>query len=238
VHLLRINLRENHFRCKYQINIGQFVKGFLDMRKYFVAMASLVAISVAASANAETTKKVDYDCALFNECANDSDIDRGKTKGFSMAGTAAPAPVARPAVKSAPVAAARRPTQMAMNTRTAPAAPVSAASGVDLALNFVTGSSDLTPGARASANRLAAAMMRPDRLSTRFVIEGHTDAVGTRESNLDLSRRRADAVVSYLKAKGVDSKRFEIYGYGFDRPISGLSALNGANRRVVAKPIK
>jgi OmpA-OmpF porin, OOP family len=208
------------------------------MRKIILALTSVIAIGAVTTARAETTKKVDYDCALFNECSNDSDVDRGKTKGFSMAGVAAQTQVARPVVKVAPPTGVRQPTRMAVNTRPAAVAPVSAASGVDLALNFITGSAELTPGARASADRLAAAMMKPDRLGARFVIEGHTDAVGSRESNMDLSHRRADAVVAYLKAKGVDSKRFEVYGYGFDRPIAGLSALNGANRRVVAKRIR
>jgi OmpA-OmpF porin, OOP family len=208
------------------------------MRKLTIALASMIAIGAVTTARAETTKKVDYDCALFNECVDGSDIDRGKTKGFSMAGVAAPAQVARPVVKTASPMGARQTARVAPVMRPVAVAPVSAASGVDLALNFVTGSANLTPGAQASANRLAAAMMKPDRLGTRFVIEGHTDAVGSRESNLDLSRRRADAVVAYLKAKGVDAKRFEVNGYGFDRPIAGLSALNGANRRVVAKPIR
>ena len=81
-------------------------------------------------------------------------------------------------------------------------------------------------------------MMKPERLSTRFMIEGHTDAVGSRESNLDLSRRRAAAVVNYLALKGIDAKRFEVMGYGFDRPVPGASSKSAANRRVVAKPIQ
>ena len=208
------------------------------MRKLEILLASIAAMAVGSAAQAEPAKSVDYDCALFDECADSGPvIDRGKTKGFSMAGTAVK--MAAPSnVKPMAAGTGRAPTRLAMNTRVAPVAHASAASGVDLQLNFVTGSADLTAGAQAAASRLATAMLRPDRLSTRFMIEGHTDAVGTRESNLDLSRRRANAVVSYLKAKGVDSRRFEVQGYGFDRPIAGTSALNGANRRVVAKAIR
>lgn len=213
------------------------------MRTISLTIVSMAALLSSVAAKAEQTKPVDYDCALFNECGetagNGPVIDRGKTKGFSMAGAItraeAPKPVAR--VGAAPVQRPR-PAAVAMMARVPVAAPMSAASGVDLQLTFVSGRADLTPGARASADRLAAAMSRPERLATRFMIEGHTDAVGDRESNLELSRRRAAAVVGYLSAKGVDANRFEVAGYGSDRPLPGVSALAGANRRVVAKAIK
>ncbi len=212
------------------------------MRKLTLVMASMVALGTASMARAEQAAPVDYDCALFNECGDSVGPDRGNTKGFSMAGVRPAVEVAkpvaqRPVVGAAPVA--QRPKLAATPRPARPQmAPASAAAGVDLQLNFMTNSAELTPGARASADRLAAAMMKPDRLSTRFMIEGHTDAVGSREANLDLSRRRAEAVVAFLAAKGVDTKRFEVAGYGFDRPLPGTSALNGANRRVVAKAIK
>ena len=207
----------------------------LNMRIFAIASASLVAIVSVPAAHA---KAVDYDCALFQECADSGPVtDRRKTKGFSMAGTTAAMASSSNVKARTPMGTTRTQPQLRTNQRQAQMASASAASGVDLQLNFVTGSADLTPGAQAAASRLATAMMRPGRLSTRFTIEGHTDAVGSRESNLDLSRRRAEAVVGYLKAKGVDPKRFEVEGYGFDRPIAGTSALNGVNRRVTAKAI-
>ena len=51
--------------------------------------------------------------------------------------------------------------------------------------------------------------------SIKFVIEGHTDAIGTEDYNFDLSQRRAQAVLSYLIEKGLDKKRFTISGKGF-----------------------
>ncbi|MBE2248825.1 MAG: OmpA family protein [Myxococcus sp.] len=51
------------------------------------------------------------------------------------------------------------------------------------------------------------------------LIEGHTDNVGPRDFNIDLSRRRAKAVEDYLIAKGIDKKRLRSDGFGFDRPI-------------------
>ena len=213
------------------------------MRTITLTMVSMVAILSSTAARAEQVKPVDYDCALFNECSetagNGPVIDRGKTKGFSMAGAITRAEAPKPAARVGAVPVQRpRPAAVAMMARAPVAAPMSAASGVDLQLNFISGSADLTPGARASADRLAAAMARPDRLATRFTIEGHTDAVGNPAANLDLSKRRAAAVVSYLAGKGVDTKRFVVEGYGSARPLPGMSAMAGANRRVVAKAIK
>lgn len=51
-------------------------------------------------------------------------------------------------------------------------------------------------------------------------IEGHTDNVGSREININLSKRRAKAVETYLIGKGIAAKRLRSEGFGFDRPIA------------------
>jgi len=51
-------------------------------------------------------------------------------------------------------------------------------------------------------------------------VEGHTDNVGSRAYNLDLSKRRAQAVVDYLISKGIDAGRLESEGFGFDKPVA------------------
>jgi outer membrane protein OmpA-like peptidoglycan-associated protein len=68
-------------------------------------------------------------------------------------------------------------------------------------------------------------------------VEGHTDNKGTAPYNLDLSRRRAAAVVEYLVQHGIDRKRLLSAGYGFERPIAdNATALGRAkNRRVEFK---
>lgn len=65
-------------------------------------------------------------------------------------------------------------------------------------------------------------------------VEGHTDSVGSRTYNLDLSQRRATSVVKALIARGVPAARLQPVGYGFDRPVaSNATALGRAkNRRV------
>lgn len=52
------------------------------------------------------------------------------------------------------------------------------------------------------------------------LIEGHTDNVGSRDANVNLSKRRAGAVVKYLVTKGISQKRLRSEGYGFDKPIA------------------
>ena len=55
--------------------------------------------------------------------------------------------------------------------------------------------------------------------SVRLSIEGHCDERGTREYNLALGARRANAVKEYLVAQGVSAARLETISYGKERPI-------------------
>ncbi|MDY7228793.1 OmpA family protein [Hyalangium rubrum] len=66
------------------------------------------------------------------------------------------------------------------------------------------------------------------------LIEGHTDNVGSRNYNVDLSQRRAKAVMEYLVGKGIARKRLSAKGFGFDRPITDNATPLGRakNRRV------
>ncbi len=68
----------------------------------------------------------------------------------------------------------------------------------------------------------------------RVRVEGHTDAEGNPERNIDLSYRRAKAVVEYLKARGVPASRLEYAGYGGQKPLADNSSPEGRalNRRV------
>jgi outer membrane protein OmpA-like peptidoglycan-associated protein len=102
----------------------------------------------------------------------------------------------------------------------------------DLRVTFVTGSAELTEAGQREAQKFAAALSSPLLQGMRFTIEGHTDAVGSRAANQDLSRRRASAVVDYLVGKGIDRSRFDTVGYGSDRPLDGISPTAAANRRV------
>jgi peptidoglycan-associated lipoprotein len=55
---------------------------------------------------------------------------------------------------------------------------------------------------------------------TRVLVEGHCDERGTREYNLALGERRANAIKQYLVAQGVDAGSVETISYGKERPIA------------------
>ena len=67
------------------------------------------------------------------------------------------------------------------------------------------------------------------------VIEGHADEQGTREYNLALGARRANAVREYLISRGVAGSRLKTISYGKERPIEICSeeACYAKNRRAV-----
>jgi peptidoglycan-associated lipoprotein len=92
--------------------------------------------------------------------------------------------------------------------------------------------SDLSAEARAAlvhhANYLKA------NPSTRYRLEGHADERGTREYNLALGERRAQAIERYLQVQGVSSNQLETISYGEENPVDpGISeAAYAKNRRV------
>jgi len=73
-----------------------------------------------------------------------------------------------------------------------------------------------------------------DNPELRVEIEGHTDNIGSRDYNLDLSQRRAETVRRYLAQHGVAADRMTAQGYGFDRPVASNESAEGRarNRRV------
>ena len=72
-----------------------------------------------------------------------------------------------------------------------------------------------------------------DNESIRITIAGHADERGTREYNLALGQRRANAVKDYFVLNGIDSNRISVKSYGEERPISSGSdeASYSKNRR-------
>ncbi len=71
----------------------------------------------------------------------------------------------------------------------------------------------------------------------RAIIEGHTDNIGSDNSNLTLSNNRAKSVIEYLVNKGIAINRLSPKGYGASQPIANNSTSEGRakNRRVVIR---
>ena len=107
------------------------------------------------------------------------------------------------------------------------------ASGVPDRVFFATNESVLTTRARDTLRKQAAWMRKNSDLT--FVIEGHADERGTREYNLALGERRANAAKDYLMTYGVDGNRLSVISYGKERPVdSGSNPLSWSkNRRSV-----
>lgn len=153
------------------------------------------------------------------------------TRGFSLARpTTAPAA----STPAAPAAAGNRAPAMASN-RAAPARPrANPGGGYDLNVTFRSGSADLTSAFKSRATMFASALQDPRLAGRRVRIEGHTDSVGSPDSNRDLSQRRARTVADLLIASGVDASRLDVAGFGSSQPLPGLPGTAGAQRRVVA----
>ncbi len=103
-------------------------------------------------------------------------------------------------------------------------------------VNFDVDSDRLRPDAEPALEQILAALeARPDLSVT---VEGHTDSDASDAYNLDLSQRRADAVVAWLEGRGVATARLSALGKGESEPIADNETTAGkaANRRVEIQP--
>ena len=107
------------------------------------------------------------------------------------------------------------------------------ASGVPDRIFFATNKSSLTTASRATLRKQATYLRKNKSLNV--TIEGHADERGTREYNLALGERRANAAKDYLMTYGVSSDRITVISYGKERPVdSGSNPLAWSkNRRSV-----
>ena len=92
------------------------------------------------------------------------------------------------------------------------------ASGVPDRVFFATNKSSLTTKARETLRKQATFLRKNKKLNV--VIEGHADERGTREFNLALGERRANAVKDYLMTYGISGKRMSVISYGKERPVN------------------
>ena len=107
------------------------------------------------------------------------------------------------------------------------------AKGVPDRVFFATNESVLTTRSRDTLRKQAAWMRKNSSLN--FTIEGHADERGTREYNLALGERRANAAKDYLMTYGISGNRLSVISYGKERPVnSGSNPLAWSqNRRSV-----
>ena len=169
----------------------------------------------------------------------------GVTDCGSIARPDTGAAVAAPSAQSRNDADADRPTRRnrAGSTTVSAAHPRSAAAAADSSskpsisiqnIQFEFGSAKLEPESIETLRNLGNALNQGLDDQKLFLIEGHTDAVGTRVYNLELSRLRAQAVKEFLvNEMAVEASRLEVVGKGSAEPANRRNPYAPENRRVV-----
>lgn len=104
-------------------------------------------------------------------------------------------------------------------------------------LNFDTAKAEIKPVYYNTLNNVVNVLKQNSDL--RVEIQGHTDSVGDRAFNEDLSQRRAQAVVDYLVGQSIDAERLTAKGYGPAKPVDTNDTPQGRaqNRRVEINPL-
>jgi outer membrane protein OmpA-like peptidoglycan-associated protein len=99
-------------------------------------------------------------------------------------------------------------------------------------INFEFGKATLLPSSVDTLNTVAAGLLANPEI--KIEISGHTDNLGSDTYNIDLSKRRADAVKQFLVSKGIVEERIKTIGYGSKKPIATNKTTKGRakNRRI------
>lgn len=108
------------------------------------------------------------------------------------------------------------------------------------AINFATGSAQIPRSEYRKVESIARALdqISQRRRRARFLIEGHTDAIGSHESNQVLSERRAASLKRVLVEHfGVSPRMLETVGYGEDFLLVNTQQAEWRNRRVTLRRI-
>jgi len=106
-------------------------------------------------------------------------------------------------------------------------------------INFNTGSAEISNSSSKEVEKIYNLLVQAE--NTKITVVGHTDNVGNTDSNLILSKSRAQAVVNYLKQKGIPENRFQMVdGKGQNDPVADNNTASGKalNRRVVITFLK
>lgn len=98
-------------------------------------------------------------------------------------------------------------------------------------IRFQTSKADISPASHRLLDRLVETAGKCP--AARIRVEGHTDSSGARGTNQKLSQERAEAVVAYLRAKGIGAERLTAEGFGPDKPVANNKTPAGRekNRR-------
>lgn len=100
---------------------------------------------------------------------------------------------------------------------------------IDGRIAFASGTANIDSGSKDTLDAVAATIKaRPD--VEKIEVAGHTDDVGSKEANMTLSEKRAEAVVDYLVDQGISRTRLKAEGYGPEQPM--VPNISDRNRRM------
>ena len=114
-----------------------------------------------------------------------------------------------------------------------PIIPIDQLAQFTIAVEFDFGSARIRPDSFRAVGLMADALYHPYLMNYRFVVVGHTDGVGSREANLKLSERRAQAIRDALiNPFGISPARLEAVGMGEEQLLNSKNPAAAENRRV------
>jgi OmpA-OmpF porin, OOP family len=106
-------------------------------------------------------------------------------------------------------------------------------------LPFAFDSSEILEAAKSRLDALGVALQSPELLNERYIVSGHTDSAGRIDYNIDLSKKRAEAVKAYLVGKhGIATTRIVPIGKGSSELIDPSDPRAAANRRVMIEGLQ
>ena len=105
-------------------------------------------------------------------------------------------------------------------------------------IEFESGKAALTPSGMAILDQMSEAMKKLNGIKVEVI--GHTDNAGSRAGNLSLSQARAEAVKTYVTARGIHPDSIAVSGEGPDRPVADNRSPEGRarNRRIEFKVVQ
>jgi outer membrane protein OmpA-like peptidoglycan-associated protein len=115
----------------------------------------------------------------------------------------------------------------------AAAAAPQAKPSLSLLIQFDLNSARVKTESQQALSNLAVALQSQELLTSKFVVEGHTDATGRADYNVRLSQNRADAVRNLLVAQGVNHQRLQTTGKGATELANIADPTSYENRRVL-----
>lgn len=199
-----------------------------------LAGAMLASLPARADEDADKLKQLEH---AMTPSGDKTLVRKPHTRAivFDAPADAGQAQAQKPVQAQAQNAAVQAQTQAAAPVKCSAPAADAKYTAVDFAIQFRSGSAELTESAEQTLQKIASILSISNNC---ILVEGHTDSIGNADRNLELSRQRAGSVVKFITGNaGVDPARLIPVGKGSSEPLKDLDSRNPKNRRVVFKVV-